>query len=104
MKIFLLLTLTFFTFSSQSATRYGTITADTQMKGSERDIEVTRQLRQAIMADDQLSTDAKNIKIITLEKNITLKGHVASRAEKVKIENLARARAGKKRVYNRLTY
>jgi hypothetical protein len=26
------------------------------------------------MADDQLSTDAKNIKIITLEKNITLKG------------------------------
>ena len=80
------------------------VTADSQMKGSDRDIEVTRKLREAIMADDQLSTVAHNIQIITIKNSITLKGRVASKAEKVEIENLARARAGNKRVYNRLTY
>jgi hyperosmotically inducible protein len=87
-----------------SISAYSAITADTQMKGTAREVDVTRQLRAAIMADEQLSMDAHNIKIITVKNSILLKGHVASRAEKVKIENLARARAGKMRVYNRLTY
>lgn len=81
-----------------------TITAQTQMKGTAADVEVTRKLRERIMADNQLSTDAKNIKIITVNDAITLKGPVANRAEKVKIENFARSMAGKKKVYNRLTY
>lgn len=69
-----------------------------------RDPGVVVQLRKAIMDDDQLSTSAHNIQILTEKNSIILKGRVASRAEKVKIENLARARAGNKRVYNRLTY
>lgn len=87
-----------------STKQTGVITADSQMKGSDRDVEITRQLREAIMADDQLSTNAHNIKIITIKNAITLKGRVASKAEKVKIENLARAKAGDKKVYNRLNY
>lgn len=79
-------------------------TADSQMKGSASDVEVTRKLRERLMSDDQLSTNAKNIKIITISEAITLKGPVANKAEKVKIENYARSMAGKKKVYNRLTY
>ncbi|MBC7537448.1 MAG: BON domain-containing protein [Bacteriovorax sp.] len=110
-KILLLIALSLSSISAYSATSQAynmkhqqALTADSQMKGTARDVEITRQLREAIMADNQLSTDAHNIKIITLQKAITLKGHVASKEEKVKIENLARARAGDKRVYNRLTY
>lgn len=107
----LLITLSIGPLSAYSATpvydsmkQQGRITADSQIKGSERDVEFTRKLRAAIMADNQLSTEAHNIKIITLKKAVILKGHVASKAEKVKIENLARARAGDNKVYNRLTY
>jgi hypothetical protein len=99
-KIILLL----ITLFSISISAYSAITADTQMKGTALETDVTRQLRAAIVADEQLSVDAHNIKIVTVKNSITLKGHVASRAEKVKIENLARARAGKMKVYNRLTY
>ncbi len=67
-------------------------------------VELTRRLRAKIMSDKQLSTEAQNINIITEEKSITLKGSVAGRAEKVKLENYARAMAGKKKINNQLTY
>jgi hyperosmotically inducible protein len=110
-KMLLIITLSLGAISAYSATAprdnipsVGTATADTQSKGTKHDVEVTRSLREAIMADNQLSTSAHNIKIVTVKKAIILKGRVASKAEKVKIENLARARAGDKKVYNRLTY
>lgn len=68
------------------------------------DVELTRKLRERIMAENQLSTRAKNIQITTADEAILLEGPVANREEKVKIENLARTIAGKKKVYNRLTY
>lgn len=80
------------------------ITAETQARGTDADVEVTRKLRERLMADDQLSTNAHNIKIVTVKDAITLQGPVANKAEKVKIENMARSMAGKKKVYNRLTY
>ncbi|MGZ3789178.1 MAG: BON domain-containing protein [Bacteriovorax sp.] len=80
------------------------ITADSQMKARAEETEMTRKLRERIMADNQLSTKAHNITIITVAKAITLRGPVASREEKVKIENYARSMAGDKRVYNQLTY
>jgi hyperosmotically inducible protein len=98
-KILLLLSCLSFTVSSYSA-----VTADTQMKSTEKEVDVTRRLRMAIMEDEHLSVEAKNVTIVTEKNSIFLKGHVNSKAEKVKIENLARARAGKMRVYNRLTY
>ncbi|MDO9182311.1 MAG: BON domain-containing protein [Bacteriovorax sp.] len=66
--------------------------------------DITYQLRNAILSDSELSKSAHLIKITPVKNAIILEGHVASRAEKVKIENLARARAKKNKVYNRLTY
>lgn len=71
---------------------------------SKTDTELTRQLRERIWAENQLSTHAKKIKITTLEKAIILEGPVAKKSEKIIIENLTRSLAGKKKVYNRLTY
>ncbi|MFA6237863.1 MAG: BON domain-containing protein [Bacteriovorax sp.] len=90
--------------ASSSVEREKVVAAEAQAKGTITDVEVTRKLRERLMADDQLSTNAQNIKIVTVKDAITLQGPVASRAEKVKIENFARAMAGKKKVYNRLTY
>lgn len=80
------------------------VTAEAQAKGSKADVEVTRQLRAKLMADDKLSMNAHNIKIITIGKTITLEGPVDSREEKAKIEALARGMATNKKIHNKLTY
>lgn len=114
-NVLLLLTLSLGSYSAYSASpvvekdntalnRNQPMSAESQSRGTKADVEVTRQLRERLMADDQLSTSAHNIKIITLDEAITLQGPVANKAEKIKIENVARSMAGKKRVYNRLTY
>jgi hyperosmotically inducible periplasmic protein len=59
----------------------GEVTAD-QQKTNPTDQELTRKIRQSIIADKSLSTDAHNIKIITQNGNITLKGPVKSDDEK----------------------
>lgn len=80
------------------------VTAETQLKGSDADVELTRRLREKLMADNLLSTSAQNIKIITVGEQITLTGPVANKAEKLKIEKLARSMAGKKKIRNQLNY
>src|ERR1700681_2899965 len=57
------------------------VTAD-QQKTNPTDQELTRKIRQAIMADKSLSTYAHNIKIITQNGAVTLKGPVKSDDEK----------------------
>lgn len=49
---------------------------------SESDRTITQRIRQAIMADSALSTNAKNIKIITIKGVVTLRGPVANAQEK----------------------
>jgi hypothetical protein len=49
---------------------------------NEGDRAITQKIRQAIMADDSLSTNAKNIKIITVNGVVTLRGPVANQQEK----------------------
>lgn len=49
---------------------------------TEADREITRQIRRAITANDQLSTTAKNIKIITVNGKVTLRGPVKSDQER----------------------
>ena len=49
---------------------------------SESDRKITQEIRQAIMSDSTLSTNAKNIKIITIKGVVTLRGPVASSQEK----------------------
>jgi hyperosmotically inducible periplasmic protein len=59
-------------------------TADDQPNAS-NDRLITAKVRKAIMADKGLSTYAHNIKIITMNGQITLKGPVKSEEEKQRI-------------------
>ncbi|MEP6888809.1 MAG: BON domain-containing protein [Nitrospirales bacterium] len=53
------------------------------------DVEITRRIRQALMADDTLSITAKNIKIITVHGTVTLRGPVETAGERLSIFNKA---------------
>lgn len=68
-------------------------TAD-QQKENATDRNLTRQIRQAISKDKSLSTYAHNIKIISQDGQVTLKGPVRSAEEKQAIEAKAQEIAG----------
>ena len=71
----------------------GAVTADQQkMNTSDRDL--TKKIRQAIVADKSLSTYAHNVKIISQNGTVTLKGPVRSDAEKATIQAKAAEIAG----------
>jgi hyperosmotically inducible protein len=70
-----------------------TPTAD-QQKNNRSDLETTRQIRRAIMADKLLSTYAHNIKIITQQGKVTLRGPVRTDAEKQNVQTKAADVAG----------
>ena len=79
----------------------GEMTADEQGQ-SASDIDMTQKIRRAIMDDDSLSTYAKNIKIITRDGMVTLKGPVRSEQEKSTIEAKAAAVAGTAKIKNQI--
>jgi hyperosmotically inducible periplasmic protein len=56
--------------------------------GSDADREMTRRIRRAIVATKGLSTDAKNIKIITVNGKVTLRGPVANDQEQKTINDV----------------
>ena len=66
------------------------------------DVNMTREIRRAIVKDDQLSMDAKNIKIITVDGAVTLRGPVKSEQEKADIAAKAAQLAGDSNVHNDL--
>lgn len=76
-------------------------TAD-QQKENRSDRDITQQIRQSIMKDKSLSTYAHNVKIITQEGQVTLKGPVRSESEKQTIETKATEVAGANKVTNDL--
>ena len=59
----------------------GQATAD-QQKNDSNDRELTKNIRRSIMADKSLSSYAHNIKIISQDGQVTLKGPVKSEDEK----------------------
>jgi hyperosmotically inducible protein len=65
-----------------------------QQKENQSDREITRQIRRSITQDKVLSTYAKNVKIITQDGNVTLRGPVQSEEEKKTIEAKANEIAG----------
>jgi len=69
------------------------VTAD-QQKSNAADMKMTRTIRRSIMADKSLSTYAHNIKIISQNGVVTLKGPVKSDAEKTAVMEKAVAVAG----------
>jgi hyperosmotically inducible protein len=79
---------------------------ETQTSGdqsnSSADLKVTQAIRQALMKESELSTTAKNIKIITNNGQVTLRGPVKNAQEKSKIDQLARSAAGGAKIDNQL--
>ncbi|MES2662087.1 MAG: BON domain-containing protein [Pseudomonadota bacterium] len=57
----------------------------TDQSNQENDLNVTTQIRQSIVEDDSLSTNAHNIKIITTNGTVTLRGPVDSETERERI-------------------
>jgi osmotically-inducible protein OsmY len=76
-------------------------TAD-QQKDNRSDQDITQQIRQSVMKDKSLSTYAHNIKIISQNGMVTLKGPVRSIDEKHTIETKAADVVGQDKVTNEL--
>ena len=76
-------------------------TAD-QQKDNRSDRDITQQIRQSIMKDKSLSTYAHNVKIITQDGQVTLKGPVRSEDEKQAVEAKATEVAGAHKVTSEL--
>jgi hyperosmotically inducible protein len=74
-----------------------------QQKNNRSDLETTRQIRRAIVADKTLSSAAHNVKVITQGGKVTLKGPVRTPEEKQRIEEKATEIAGASNVTDRLT-
>jgi osmotically-inducible protein OsmY len=80
----------------------GAVTAD-QQKNNQSDLETSRQIRRAIMADKSLSTYAHNIKIVTQQGKVTLRGPVRTEAEKETVQAKATEVAGAANVTSAIT-
>ena len=66
------------------------------------DLKITKQIRQAVMADGSLSFTAKNVKIITSNGKVTLRGPVKTDEERSAIDTEARKVAGEANVDNQI--
>jgi len=79
---------------------------ETQTSGdqsnSQGDVKTTAAIRRAVVKDHSLSNMAKNVKIITANGTVTLRGPVKTDAEKAKIAELAQSAAGNAKIDNQL--
>jgi hyperosmotically inducible protein len=88
--------------TNQGDASQGAVTADRQKLNSS-DQAISQNIRKSIMQDKTLSTYAHNVKIITQDGKVTLKGPVRSDDEKANVEAKATAVAGVGNVMNQLT-
>lgn len=79
----------------------GNLTALDQ-SNSASDVDITQAIRKKVVADDALSFNAKNVKIITVSGKVTLRGPVESAQESTAIEKSARAVPGVVAVDNQI--
>jgi hyperosmotically inducible protein len=77
-------------------------TAD-QQKMNSADTELTKKIRSALIADKSLSSYAHNVKVISQEGTVTLKGPVRSEEEKAAVEAKANEAAGGAKVVSELS-
>jgi len=82
--------------------RSGETTTSGDQSNSQEDVKITAAIRRAVVRDNSLSTTAKNVKIITANGTVTLRGPVKNDAEKTKIAELAQAAAGNAKIDNQL--
>jgi hyperosmotically inducible periplasmic protein len=74
-----------------------------QQSNQTSDLTITRNIRRALVKDKSLSVEAHNVTIITKDGKVTLKGRVASTAEKQTVESAANNVAGVGNVDDQLT-
>ena len=80
--------------------RSGETKTSGDQSNSPEDLKTTQAIRKALMKDSSLSMTAKNIKIITADGQVTLRGPVKSADEKSRIDQLAKGSAGKAKIDN----
>jgi hyperosmotically inducible periplasmic protein len=73
----------------------------TDQSNDPADIKITADIRKMVVNDGSLSTMAKNVKIITTDGVVTLRGPVETQKEKAAIESHAK-HAGAKKITNEL--
>jgi hyperosmotically inducible protein len=79
-----------------------TLSADKQ-SNSKSDVQITAQIRKSLMADKSLSMYAHNVKIVTKNGAVTLKGPVKSEEEKAKVAEHASGVVSADKITNQLT-
>ena len=74
--------------------RSGETKTSGDQSNSSADLKITQAIRRALMKDRELSTTAKNIKVVTANGQVTLRGPVKTAQEKAKVDQIARSAAG----------
>jgi hyperosmotically inducible periplasmic protein len=66
------------------------------------DVELVARIRKALVADDSLSTNAKNVKIVTESGGVTLRGPVNDAREREVVVREAKQAAGSRNIVDQL--
>jgi len=69
---------------------------------NKEDVQITAHIRQEVIGTDGLSSSARNVKIITADGVVTLRGPVDSASEKVSIAAIAKRTEGVKNVIDEI--
>jgi hyperosmotically inducible protein len=77
------------------------MTAD-QQSNTKSDVAITSEIRRAVVKDQSLSMLAHNVKIISENGKVTLRGPVNTKKERIAIARAARAVAGRGNVDNQI--
>jgi len=85
------------------ADRSNATTTPVDQSNDQASLQVSADIRKAVVADDSLSMMAHNIKIITERNTVTLRGPVKTVEEKARIEALASQYAAGATLRNELT-
>jgi hyperosmotically inducible periplasmic protein len=92
--------------ADNTATNERDRSGETQTSGDQSnnsaDLKITQAIRQALMKDGDLSTTAKNIKVITENGQVTLRGPVKNVQEKARVNQLAKSAAGGAHIVDQL--
>jgi osmotically-inducible protein OsmY len=87
--------------SKDSAAKRHGVTASDQTN-NKADVDITAKIRREIMARKGMSVNAQNVKIVTIDGKVTLRGKVNSASEKKLIGQIATSVAGSENVTNEL--
>jgi osmotically-inducible protein OsmY len=73
-----------------------------QQSNAKADLDITQHIRRTVVNDDKLSTNAHNVKIVTQDGVVTLRGPVKTAQEKQAVVAAAQSAPGVKRVDDQL--